>query len=111
MLAVRLLPVFFSTLIFSAHVSRHGAQIIAIIILIILLTLFYKKEITIKIWTVYLIIMAVEWTRTMALIIMGRIQSGQDWTKIPIILGSIILFTLFSAFWINRQSIKNVYQR
>ena len=98
---VRLLPVFISFLLLSAHFFRAGETVYAIIPLLLFIPMMFRKT-----WVPWLIqfallLGAVEWLLTAYSVAQIRVEYGMPWVRMAVILGAVALFTALSAmvFW------------
>ena len=97
MYAVRLIPVFLSALLLGAHFLRMQAMPLVALALIVPLFLFVKRPWAARVVQVALFFGAVEWVRTLMVLIAERQAEGEAWTRLAVILGVVALFTLASA--------------
>ena len=104
---VRLLPVLFSTLLISAHFMRAYGNLIGSLFLLLLFTLFIRKTWIIRLWQVLLSLAAITWVFTTINLVNLRIEMQEPWIRLMLILGVIILLTIFSIFWMENSKIKN----
>ena len=110
MRVLKLIPVILSFLLLAAHFSRADIVPLMIVSTLMPFLLFIKQRYVARILQVSLIIGAAEWVRTIVLIVETREASGQDWTRMAIILGTVSLFTLSSALIFQTRSIKALYK-
>ena len=106
---VRLLPLLFSTLLISAHFMRAHGNLIGSLFLLLLFTLFIRKSWILRLWQVLLSLAAITWIFTTISLINLRIDLGQPWLRLALILGAIIVFTIWSAYLLENKKIKNYY--
>ncbi|MCW8925478.1 MAG: hypothetical protein OQJ84_04410 [Xanthomonadales bacterium] len=105
----RLLPVFLSFLLLAAHFFRAGQTVMAAIPLLLLIPLASRK-----IWVPWLIQLAlllgaIEWVRTLYVVAQLRIEYGQPWHRMAIILGAVALFTALSCLVFRSKGLRNRY--
>jgi len=110
MKVLRFIPVILSFLILAAHSSRADSNIIAVLILIMPFLLFIKKAFIARIIQIALIAGAAEWIKAMFYYIDIRKETGEDWTRLAIILSAVSLFTLLSALIFQTKSMKKIYK-
>ena len=108
---VRLLPVLFSTLLISAHFMRAYGNLIGFLFLLLLFTLFIRKSWIIRLWQILLSFAAIAWVFATINLVNFRIEIGQPWLRLAIILGAIIVFTVWSALWLNNKKINAYYNK
>lgn len=109
MMFLRLLPAIFTTLLFAAHFSRIEYDILAIFILLLLFTLFIRKDYILRAWQIFLGITGLVWIYVAIGYIQPRIATDAPWMRLGLIMGGIILFSFFSAWWVGRKKIKTFY--
>lgn len=99
---MRFIPLALSSLLIAAHFLRDGNLFVAVLCLAApLLLLLRKPAITLAV-QVMLVIAAVEWLRTAFVIAQERAAVGAPTARMFAILGSVALFTLFSAAPLKR---------
>ena len=106
---IRLLPVLFSTLLISAHFMRAYGNLIGFLFLLLLFTLFIRKSWIIRLWQILLSFAVITWVFATINLVNFRIEIGQPWLRLVLILGAIIIFTIWSAFWMENKRIKKYY--
>lgn len=106
----RLLPVLFSALLLSAHFLRSGSLPLVILSLLFPIILFFKRAWAARAVQVILVLGALEWIRTLLLLVAERREAAQSWTRLAIILGTVALFTGCSALLFCCRSLKTRYQ-
>jgi len=94
---VLLLPVLFSFLLLAAHFLHAGSMPLVALSLVVPLLLFIRRGWVVRVIQIALILGALEWLRTIARLIDLYEQAGRPWTRMSIILGSVLLFTVASA--------------
>lgn len=106
---VRLLPVVFSFLLLAAHFVRAGENFYALALLILLLLLTLKKSWVPWVIQVTLLLGAFEWLRTLMFVAQMRIEFGQPWTRMAIILAAVALFTALSGLVFRSKALRKRY--
>ena len=106
---VRLLPVFISFLLISAHFQRAGYSLIAILCLLAPGLLFFTNRWSPRILQTLLILAAIEWARTLVHLVQLRLEFGMDWGRLAIILGCVTLWTAASALIFQHRDIRRKY--
>jgi hypothetical protein len=94
---LRLLPVIISFLLLAAHFFRPGHLVPAGISITILFLLFLREAWVPLVIQIALYLAAFEWMRTMYELVQLRIEIGEPWTRLAIILGAVALFTALSG--------------
>ena len=109
MIFLRLIPVILSFLILGAHFSRDNMSSLMMISLAFPFLLLIKKPWVPKVFQIALILGTLEWLRSLYFYIQAYEQSGQSWTKLLVIIGSVTLFTALSALVFNNKAIRKRY--
>lgn len=107
--AIRLIPVYISSLLLGAHFMRLGFYPITALCLLIPFLLFLKYKWVARGIQLFLILGAIEWIRTLYIYAIEREAMSESWTRLAIILGSVSLFTGLSAFVFLFKSLKKRY--
>lgn len=94
---LRLVPVFLSFLLLAAHFSRAGSPILVVLALGAPLLLLVRTPWAARVVQAALVLGALEWVRTTLAIAGRRMEAGEPWLRMAIILGAVTLFTLYSA--------------
>ncbi|MCD6180081.1 MAG: hypothetical protein J7K39_09280 [Bacteroidales bacterium] len=109
MIFLRLIPVILSFLILGAHFSRDNMSSLMMISLAFPFLLLIKKPWVPKVFQIALILGTLEWLRSLYFYIQAYEQSGQSWTKLLVIIGSVTLFTALSVLVFNNKAIRKRY--
>ncbi|HIP75977.1 MAG TPA: hypothetical protein EYH12_02270 [Psychromonas hadalis] len=105
---LKVLPAIFSLVILVAHFLREGSELLPQIILLVPVLMLIKvkrKEITLFLQAV-LGISALLWLDTAYDILVIRLSRGIDWMRMVLILSSVALFSLFSAYLLKNKSLE-----
>lgn len=97
MAIICLLPAIISSLIIFAHFYRMGSSVLIVAALLLPLFLFIRRRWALRTVQAYLLVGAVEWIRALFVFIEIYERAGMSWTRLAVILGAVILFTLCSA--------------
>jgi len=108
---LRIILIAFSWLLLAAHFSRANNNIISIICLLIPFLLLIKKKWAHKSLIILTVLGAIVWVHTTWQLINTRMESGDDWKRMAIILFSVAIYTLFSAFMLNSKKTRTRYKR
>jgi hypothetical protein len=106
---LKTLPVIISFLLLSAHFYRAGLVIPAGISIAIPMFLLIRKSWVPRLLQILLLLGALEWLRSLILFTGLRIEIGQPWTRLAIILGAVALFTALSSLVFRSESIRSRY--
>ncbi len=109
MFIISTLPVFFSTLLIAAHFFRSGSLLLAVLCLLFLLLLFTRNRWAPRLLTIFLLLSAAEWLRTM-LIFIGHYQEADvPWIRLAVILSGVSLATSLSTLVFRTAGMKKRY--
>ena len=110
MIVLRLLPVILSTLLFTAHLMRFNGFPLAIVVITLLLTLFIRKSRIIRLWQILLALAALKWVIIAIELIHMRIAFDLPYLRLAIILIAVVIFNVFSIFWLQNRKIQSFYR-
>jgi hypothetical protein len=105
-----LLPVFFSSLLAAAHWLRADLLPLAICCLVMPFLLLFPKQWAARMVQLFLILMSIEWIRTLAAIAKVRAHIGDDWIRMATILAVVALITAASACVFFTKQLKTRYK-
>lgn len=108
-MTLRILMTVLAYMTLAAHFSRADNVILGIVFLILPFLLFMKRRWVVRSLQIILFAGAVEWVMTTIRIVRERIAAGEDWVRVVIILGCVILFTIFTGILLNSDRIKSRY--
>lgn len=106
---VQLLPVILSFLLIAVHFYRANNFPLVIISLLFLLSLIIPNRLIARSAQAALVVAAAEWIFTLLRLVEFRKAAGQDWQRLALILGIVILFTLGSVFCFSLQKVRQRY--
>jgi len=95
--ALRVVPLFLSSLVLAAHFFRMGSLGFVAFVLVLPLLLLTRERWAVRIVQAGLVLAAAEWIRTAVSIAQVRAASGGPTVRMVVILGSVALFTALSA--------------
>ena len=104
-----LFPVFFSALLMGAHLYRHGWPAAAVACLAVLFLLFLRRPWVPGLFRLLLLAGAVEWLRTLYLLVADRMAMGEDWARLAMILAGVAVFTALSGLVFGTKRLKAFY--
>ncbi len=107
---IRLLPVFFSSLLMAAHCLRSGALVLAGCSLAFPFLLLFPKKWAARTVQICLLAAMLEWIRTLFIITDQRIEMDMPWTRLVIILGSVAVLTGASTCVFFMKPLKERYK-
>ena len=94
---VRLLPVILSSLLLGAHFFRAGLIFLAVLAVLFPCILLVKRAWVARLAQFVLVLGGIEWVRTLLVFVADRRETGQSWTRLAMILGTVALFTIGSG--------------
>ncbi len=106
-----LIPISLSFICIAAHFLRHGPVSLAILAIVLPIVFLNIRQNTAR-RAIQLLLMAAiyQWYRTIALIIQERNLEQRSWTASAIILGTVMLLTLFSALLLELPVFRRRFQ-
>ncbi len=110
MIFLWLLPVILSLVLLGAHFLFHTGQVaFAVLPLLFLIPLFFRKAWVPWLIEVALLLGTVEWVRTLVIGVAQKSALGKDWFRYAIILGAVALFTNLSSLVFRSRSLRMRY--
>jgi hypothetical protein len=106
-----LIPAVLSCLLLAAHFLRQGSMFLTGVSLAVPLLLFIRHRAIVRLMQVILIIAALEWVRTAVVSAEKRIDAGDPWQRMAIILGAVALWTIGSALLFETPPLRRRYRR
>ena len=106
---LKLLPVSVSFLLLAAHFYRSGQAALAGLSVAVLALLWLKESWVVRFFQTALVLVALEWIRTLYFFAQMRIESGHPWTRLAIILGLVALLTALSALVFKARTLRSRY--
>jgi hypothetical protein len=108
--ALKLLPVIFSFLLLAAHFYRGGLPAVTLVCLALPLLLFLRRAWVPGLFQLLLLLGALEWLRSIYVLVSMRIAFEQPWTRLALILGAVALFTLLSGLVFRSRALRRYYR-
>ena len=106
---LRVLPVIISFLLLGAHFYRAGLAIPAGFFAVLPLSLLFRESWVPRLVQVLLVLGALEWLRTLVMFASVRIEFGQPWMRLALILGAVALFTALSGLVFGSKALQLRY--
>jgi hypothetical protein len=100
-----------SLLVLSAHFLRSGNLIVAFAVLAVGALLAVRAEWAARVVTWTLVIGALEWFRTLAVLVEERRVSGMPYTRLAIILGAVGTYALCTAAMARNGRVRVYFAR
>ena len=107
---LKILPIILCSFIMAAHLGRANMFVLQIVILLIPLILIFKNKISARVMQLFLIIYGIEWIRTIFYYAEIRIEKGEDWSRLAIILGVVALLNFATVLVFRTKSMKVRYR-
>jgi hypothetical protein len=98
-----------SLLVLAAHFLRAGALPVVGALLLLVALLFVRRPWAARTIQIVLVLGALEWLRTLYLLAGVRIDSGEPFLRLVLILGAVALVTLIAALSFQTRSLRRVY--
>jgi hypothetical protein len=105
----RLLPVILSCLLLAAHFSRGGILILSLACLVLPGLLLARVAWVPRVFQVILVLGGLEWIRRTWVLRAQRIEAGEDWVRMAVILGAVAMFTFVSALVFQNRKVRGWY--
>ncbi len=99
----------FCSLLMAAHLGRSNMFVLQYISLLIPFILIWKNKISAIVMQLFLIIYGFEWIRTIFYYSRKRIENGEDWLRLAIILGMVALLNFVTVLVFRSKSMKQRY--
>ncbi len=92
-----LIPVLLSHLLLAAHFLRAGHELLVLACLALPLLLMARRPWAARLVQLALALGALEWARTLFVLVRQRVALQEPWTRMALVLGAVALLTLGSA--------------
>jgi len=106
---LKLLPVFISFLLLSAHFFRAGETVLALLPIVLFIPLMFRQTWVPRLIQLALLLGAIEWVYTLVSVAQIRIQFGMPWVRMVIILGAVALVTALSGLVFRSKALRRRY--
>jgi hypothetical protein len=107
---VRLLPIFLSAVLLTAHFLKAGLYPFVAAALAFPFVLLVRRRWAARLVQVVLVLGALEWVRTAMRLITERQAEGRGWMRLAIILAAVAAITAASALVFRLDALKKRYQ-
>jgi hypothetical protein len=104
------LPVVLSLLVLGAHFLRASNLLLVALCIVVILLLLIPRRWAARTVQGALALAAIEWIRTLVLIVQERIAFGAPYTRTAIILGGVTVFALASILVFRMRALRRHYQ-
>ncbi len=106
-----LLPAGLSALLMGAHFLRRGDLVAIAICLALVGLLFVRRAWAARAAQGALVLAALEWLRTLAVLLPARRAAGGPWVRLVAILGGVVLLALVAAALFETRRLRERYGR
>ena len=103
---LKIVMVIISSLLIGAHFFRWGNYPLVILALGFPIILAVRATWARRAVQLLLVLASIEWVRTLLILVAERRAAGMAWTKLSVILGTVAVFTIFSAIMIGVENKK-----
>ncbi len=105
----QLLPVIISLLVLGAHFVRSGNILLMLVSIALIFSLFVREPFMARTMQIVLLGAAAEWIRFAFVLVSARMEDGQPWTRLAIVIGGVVLLAVASIFVFYTKSLKEMY--
>ena len=105
----KLLPIVLSALLLGAHFFRAGLSPLVVFALLFPGLLLFRRVWAVRLVQIILVLGALEWVRTLLILVGERRADGQPWGRLAIIIGLVAVFTGCSALLFCCRSLRKRY--
>lgn len=109
MTVLKLLPVIVSFLLMGAHFLRGGHMFYVVLCVLFIGVLFVRRPLAARLVQAALVLATVEWIHTTFVFASVRIEQGQPYFRLVLILGGVVFFTLASTLVFFSKGLKERY--
>jgi hypothetical protein len=103
-------PVVLSLIMLGAHFMRYENLIGVLGSFGFIALLFVRRPWVARLMQVILVLGALEWVRTLYVLVQVRVATGQPVTRMVVILGVVVLITFCSALLFQSPALKRFYR-
>ena len=93
----------------AAHLSRADMFILLIISLLIPFLLIWKSKISARAIQLFLVLYGLEWIRTLIYYARIRVENGEDWLRLALILGVVAISNFATILVFRSKFMKERY--
>jgi len=90
----------------AAHFSRADMIVLMVISLLFPLILFWKNKLSARIIQIGLVLLGLEWIRTLIFYARIRIENGEDWFRLASILGTVAILNFMTILIFRSKYMK-----
>jgi len=107
---LRVIPFILSFILLGAHFLRFGNIPLTLITLLIPFLLFIKKRWILHGLQILTLLGSLFWIKVTIDEAWVRVMAGVSWTRLALILGTVAIFTLWSAWLLSSKKVSTRYQ-
>jgi len=107
---LRVLPIIMSGLLLGAHFLRAGNILLVALSLLFPTLLLIRRAWVARLTQLILVLGAIEWVRTLLVLVDERRTAGQPWLRLVLIIGGVAALTASSALLFNCRSLRRRYK-
>jgi len=104
------IPIVLSLVVLGAHFMRYGSTLGVIGAAGLIILLFVRQWWVARVVQVALVLGAIEWLHTLYEMVQMRMAFEQPYSRLMLILGTVIVVTLVSALLFQTKDLKKVYR-
>ncbi|KPK09522.1 MAG: hypothetical protein AMS20_00350 [Gemmatimonas sp. SG8_28] len=105
-----LTSVILSCVLLAAHFSRHEIPVLVALSLLAPFLLFAKRPWVPRLLQLLLVLGALEWVRTAAVLAARRIDAGEPWLRMVLILAAVALLTSGAAALLQPTRVRSRFE-
>ena len=106
---LRLIPAILSLLLLAAHYYRAGLLPVAVVIVVSLFMLIFRRQWPLRIARVLLFAGTFEWIRVTFLLTSARQAAGAPWVRLAMILAAVTVICCSSLVFLYSRPVKRMY--
>lgn len=106
---VRMFPVVFSTLLFSAHLLRFYGWWPPALLMLACLSLFFPKRWILKSWQLLLLLFGIIWIKITVSLVWLRLEAGKPFTRLLIIMAALVIINFLSLLATRNKKVRQFY--
>lgn len=105
-----LTSVILSFVLLAAHFSRHDIAVLMVLSLAVPFLLLVKRPWVPRLLQVLLVIGALEWLRTAVVLAARRVDAGEPWLRMVLILAAVALVTIGAAALLQSTRVRRRFE-
>ena len=103
-------PIVLSLLLLGAHFLRYGNTPVVIGVVALLALLFVRQRWVARLMQFVFAIGALEWLRTLVMLVQERLATGAPYLRLAVILGVVVAVTVLAALLFQAKELKAIYR-